>query len=267
MASSSSWVPSATMRPWSSSTTRSARAMVAGRWAITMVVRSRMTSASASRISCSLVGSTDEVASSRISTRGSARIGPGDGDALALAAREREPALADLGAVAVGQRGDELVGAGQPGGPVDLLVVGVGIGEGDVVGDRVAEQEGLLEHDADRPGAGRAARGRGRRRRRAGPVRRRRRRSGAAAGPRSTCRCRWRPTSATDSPCPMARLEVLEHGHVAAALVGERHVVEAHLAAGRRQTGRRVVVDDDGIGGQHGLRPAGPTRPPAGPGR
>src|SRR2546430_1247368 len=50
------------MRPSSSSRTLSARAMVAGRWAITMVDRPRMTSARASRISCSLVGSTEEVA-------------------------------------------------------------------------------------------------------------------------------------------------------------------------------------------------------------
>ena len=69
----------------SSSTTRSASAMVAGRWAITIVVRPRITSASASRISCSLVGSTDEVASSRISTRGSARM------ARAMAMRWRWP--------------------------------------------------------------------------------------------------------------------------------------------------------------------------------
>ena len=59
-------------RPASRSTTRSARAIVAARWAMITVVRSRITSRSAARISCSFVGSTDEVASSRIRTRGSA---------------------------------------------------------------------------------------------------------------------------------------------------------------------------------------------------
>ena len=76
---------SATTRPSSISTTRSASAIVAGRWAMTIVVRPRITSVSASRISCSLVGSTAEVASSRISTRGSARI------ARAMAMRCRWP--------------------------------------------------------------------------------------------------------------------------------------------------------------------------------
>ena len=116
--SSRSWVPSATTRPSSSSTTRSASAIVAGRWAMTIVVRPRITSVRASRISCSLVGSTERVASSRISTRGSARI------ARAMAMRWRwppeseKPALADQRVVALRQRGDELVGPGEPRGPL-----------------------------------------------------------------------------------------------------------------------------------------------------
>ena len=69
----------------SSSTTRSASAIVAGRWAMMIVVRPSITSASAARISCSLVGSTDEVASSRIRTRGSAST------ARAIAMRWRWP--------------------------------------------------------------------------------------------------------------------------------------------------------------------------------
>ena len=98
-----SWVPSATTRPSSSSTTRSASAIVAGRWAITIVVRPRITSASASRISCSFVGSTDDggVVEDQHTRVGEDR--PGDRDALALPTRQREAALADLGVVAVGQ--------------------------------------------------------------------------------------------------------------------------------------------------------------------
>ncbi len=83
---SSSWcVPSATATPSASSTTRSASAIVAGRWAMMIVVRPDITSPSAERISCSFVGSTDEVASSRISTFGSAMT------ARAIAMRWRCP--------------------------------------------------------------------------------------------------------------------------------------------------------------------------------
>ncbi|MGJ3559715.1 hypothetical protein ACR6C2_17350 [Streptomyces sp. INA 01156] len=53
---------------------RSARLRVERRWAISRVVRPRMTSASASWISCSTRASTAEVASSRTSRRGSVRI-------------------------------------------------------------------------------------------------------------------------------------------------------------------------------------------------
>ena len=52
--------------------------------------------------------------------------------------------------VAVGQVGDELVRAGEPGGPLDRRVRRVGIGEGDVGAHRVVEQERVLEDDADR---------------------------------------------------------------------------------------------------------------------
>ena len=52
----------------------SASAMVPGRWAITMVVRPAITVDIADLISCSLDGSTADVASSSTSTRGSARI-------------------------------------------------------------------------------------------------------------------------------------------------------------------------------------------------
>ena len=42
---------------------------------------------------------------------------PGQGDPLPLPARQRQPAFADHGVVAVGQRGDELVrGGGRRGG-------------------------------------------------------------------------------------------------------------------------------------------------------
>src|SRR5581483_11467588 len=72
-----------------------------------------------------------------------------DRDALALAAREREPTLAEQRLVALGQALDELLGAGQLGRACDVLVAGVRRGEPDVALDRVAEEEGVLEDDAD----------------------------------------------------------------------------------------------------------------------
>ena len=71
--------------PSSSSTTMSAIAIVAGRWAITIVVRPCITVCIAARISCSFDGSTALVASSSTRIRGSATI------ALAIAIRWRWP--------------------------------------------------------------------------------------------------------------------------------------------------------------------------------
>ena len=102
---SSAWVPSATTRPSSSSSTRSARAIVESRWAMTIVVRSPASaSSSASWISCSTATSMADVASSRTRIGGFGEQRAGDGDALALAARERVAPLADDGVVAVGER-------------------------------------------------------------------------------------------------------------------------------------------------------------------
>ena len=81
-----------------------------------------------------------------------ARVGehrPGDRDALALAARQREALLADHRVVAVGQLDDELVRAGGAGRGLDLGVGGVGPAVGDVGAHGVGEEERVLEHDAD----------------------------------------------------------------------------------------------------------------------
>ena len=75
---------------------------------------------------------------------------PGDGDALALAAREGEPALAEQRVVAVREVVHELGRTGQRGGPLDALERGVGVGERDVGGDGVVEEQGVLEDDPDR---------------------------------------------------------------------------------------------------------------------
>ena len=74
----------------------------------------------------------------------------GDGDALLLAAGELEAALADRGGVALGQAGDEVVDLGGPGRGLDLGLGGTGAAVGDVLGDGVVEEHGVLRHHADR---------------------------------------------------------------------------------------------------------------------
>lgn len=81
--------------------------------------------------------------------------GAGEGDALALAAGEGEPVLADGGVVAVRQVGDEPVGLGGAGGLFDLLPGGVGEAVGDVGADGVGEQEAVLGNEPDGRAQGR----------------------------------------------------------------------------------------------------------------
>ena len=71
----------------------------------------------------------------------------GEREQLALPGRQLGSALADLGVVAVGQLGDELIGSDRPRGRRDLLVAGVGAAEGDVLPHRPGEQERLLRDD------------------------------------------------------------------------------------------------------------------------
>ncbi len=73
--------------------------------------------------------------------------GAGDGDALALAAGERDAALADLGVVALVQPRDEFVGLGGNGCGADLFAGRVRAAEGDVVMDRGGEDGDVLRDD------------------------------------------------------------------------------------------------------------------------
>ena len=79
--------------------------------------------------------------------------GAGDRQTLALATREREAVLAEERVVAVGELAYELVRAGEARRVLDRLVVGVAVtaagGEGEVLPDRVAEEERVLEHEPD----------------------------------------------------------------------------------------------------------------------
>ncbi len=65
--------------------------------------------------------------------------------ALALTPREAHAPLPNLGAVALRQVGDELVGVGRPSCRHDLLECGVWVSVGDVFGDAAREEDRLLQ--------------------------------------------------------------------------------------------------------------------------
>ncbi len=79
---------------------------------------------------------------------------PGDGDALALAARELDAALAHMGVVAppppiVLEFEDEIVGMGEPGRLHDVALLRVRAPVGDIVADGAVQQGGVLRHHGD----------------------------------------------------------------------------------------------------------------------
>ncbi len=69
-----------------------------------------------------------------------------DGDALLLAARQLQPALAALRVVALGQQRDEVVRVGGARRRLHLLRARAGPSHGDVLEDGGGEQRGLLAH-------------------------------------------------------------------------------------------------------------------------
>ena len=74
---------------------------------------------------------------------------PGDGQALALAAREAHPLFADEGVQTLGHGHDKVVGVGVLEGIDDFGLGGVEAAVGDVVAHGVVEQDGLLGDHAD----------------------------------------------------------------------------------------------------------------------
>ena len=115
-----------------------------------MVVRPRLTVSSAAWISCSVCGVQRRGRLVEDQDRRRLEDGAGDRHALLFAARQFQPALADHGAVAVGQLGDERADLRQIGGARHLFGLGVGAAVADVVGDGVVEQHRVLRHHADR---------------------------------------------------------------------------------------------------------------------
>ena len=150
MASSWWWVPRSTMTPRSSTMISSAPMMVDSRWAMTSVVRFSDTRSSASWIS--RLGVAVERRGRLVEQQDRRRLedGAGDGDALLLAARELEAALAHLGVVALGREPDEIVDLREPRRLLDLGVARLPAAVADVVADGVVEQHGVLRHHADR---------------------------------------------------------------------------------------------------------------------
>ena len=73
----------------------------------------------------------------------------GEGDELALARRELDAALADLGLDPFGQRRDELGRADRRGRGFDLLQARLGPAEGDVLAHAAGEEEALLGDDPE----------------------------------------------------------------------------------------------------------------------
>ncbi len=148
-ASRSSCRPTSTIRPRSMTRIASARRMVDSRCAMTNEVRFFIRLTSASCTSCSDSVSSDEVASSRISSGESFSKRARDGQTLPLPARQPLPPLADGGLVALGQRLDEVVRVGSPGRGLDRLARRIGTSVCDVVRDGVVKQHRLLSDDAD----------------------------------------------------------------------------------------------------------------------
>ncbi len=113
------------------------------------VVRPAIASRRPRRIFASVVASTEAVASSRIKSAGIDDEGAGDREPLALAAGERDAALADHRVVSVGQLLDELVRLGEPRGRDQLLLGRLGAAEREVLAHGRREEERVLGDHAD----------------------------------------------------------------------------------------------------------------------
>ena len=124
--------------------------MVAGRWAMTIVVRPRITSASALADLVLLGGVDRRRGVVEDQHAGVGEDGAGQGDALALPARQREAPLAEQRCRS--PRAGAAMNSWAPASRAarSTRACGrVGVGEGDVGPHRVAEEERVLEHDAD----------------------------------------------------------------------------------------------------------------------
>ena len=128
--------------------TRSAISTVDSRWAMMIAVRSARIVRRARCTRRSLGMSSDDVASSRISTAGSARNARANATSCRWPADSRPPRLPTIGVVPLGQRRDEVMGSDRSCRCLHLVVTGRWTPEADVVRDGVGEEEVLLgDHD------------------------------------------------------------------------------------------------------------------------
>ena len=137
------------MPPSSITTMRSARWAVVRRCAMRMAERPSRRAVSARSTTVSLRRSSEDVASSRMRTRGRARNARAERELLALAGREGLAALVHHGVDALGQAVDELA---QPDGVdrgVDRRPRSRSGCRRRGCADRAGEEERLLGHDAD----------------------------------------------------------------------------------------------------------------------
>ena len=153
-ASSAACVPVSTMRPRSSTTSRSMRAMVDSRCAMAITVRP-----SISAVELALDGGLD------LGIEGRGRLvqhqdrrvlqdHPGQRDPLTLPARKFYPALADMRVVAVPavpvlQLQDKIVRLGAAGGVLDHRLGRLGPTVADIVANGPMQQRGVLRHHGD----------------------------------------------------------------------------------------------------------------------
>ena len=188
--------------------------MVESRCAITSVVRSLRYAVE--RVLDFLLGVAVERGGRLVEHQDRRRLEDGarDGDALLLAARQLQPALADLGLVALRRNADEAVDLREPRGLLDFGVARLPAAVADVVADGVVEQHGVLRDHADRRRAANSASRRGCPGRRSGCGRRIDRRSGTAAARSSTCPRRTARRSPPSCPAGTSKVMPLRIGRV-----------------------------------------------------
>ena len=116
---------------------------------MTIVVRSAISRSSASCTSRSLSASSADVASSSSSKRRVAQQRAGDGDALALAARQARAAFAHEGVEALGKRAQEILGIGVARRLPQLVLARVPVAVAQIVARGGGEDHRFLRHHRD----------------------------------------------------------------------------------------------------------------------
>ena len=195
-----------------------------GRCAIRSIVRSACSRCTALETIATLNGSRSAVGSSRITRGASLRNARASPDPPPLARGKWAGAVADDRVVAVRQRADELIGAGERGCVADLPVRRVRIGEPDVLFDRAAEQRRMLWDPRELAPPGGPVADRQVDAADADAAGRRLEQTEQQSGDRALARLRSR-RPAPRSPRGRARDRVVEH-ECRACWVGERHRIE-----------------------------------------